>query len=76
MTDIAGFAPHRRDQHPVVGIERRGATHIDDERRGRGAEPIVKRLCGNGKTALVHGALLAGRVAQSLDDRPSDGVSA
>jgi hypothetical protein len=37
---------------------------------------VVKRLCGNGKTAFIHDALLAVRVAQSLDDRPSDGVSA
>jgi hypothetical protein len=54
LTDIAGFAPHRRDQHPVIGIERGGAAHIDDARRGGGAERPVKRLCGNGKTAFVH----------------------
>ncbi len=54
MTNLTGLAAHGRDQHPVVGVERGGTAHINDERRGGGAEPMVKRLCGNGKTAFVH----------------------
>src|SRR5215470_16490128 len=78
MIDRVGKPTHGADDNLVVGIKSRAPPNVHDDRSRLGAQPGIKRLRGNRKTAfnIHHCALLATRVAQSLDGRPSDGASA
>ena len=78
MIDRLGKPPDRADNHCIVGIESRAPANVDDDRSQLGAEPDIKSLWRNRKTAFMFHdrALLASRVAQSLDGGPSDGASA
>src|SRR6516164_6393708 len=78
MIDLLGKPTDGADDNLVVGIKNRAPPNVHDNRSRLGAQPGIKGLRGNRKTALsIHDrALLASRVAQSLDGRPSDGASA
>src|SRR5215469_14732701 len=78
MIDLLGRATDRTDDDRIVGLEGRAPPNVDDDRSRLVAEPDIKGLWRNRKTALsIHdSALLASRVAQNLDERPSDGASA
>src|SRR5215469_6009702 len=78
MIDLLGQATNRTDDDGIVGLESRAPPNVDDDRSRLGAEPDIKGLWRNRKTALsIHDrALLASRVAQNLDEKPSDGASA
>src|SRR5882724_511070 len=78
MINLSRQPTNRPDDHPVVGIECGVSPDIDDDWRQLCAESGIQRLRRNRKTALtIHDcALLATRVAQNLDGRPSDGASA
>src|SRR6516164_4170186 len=78
MIGLLGRATDRTDDDRIVGLESRAPPNVDDDRSRLGAEPDIKGLWRNRKTALtIHDcALLASRVAQNLDGRPPDGASA
>src|SRR6516165_1627294 len=78
MIDLLGRATNRTDDDGIVGLESRASPDIDDDWRQLCTEPDIEGLWRNRKTALtIHDrALLASRVAQNLDRRPSDGASA
>jgi hypothetical protein len=78
MIDLLGRATDRTDDDRIIGLERRAPPNVDDDRSQLGAEPDIKGLWRDRKTALcIHDrALLALRAAQNLDEKPSDGASA
>src|SRR5262249_40744966 len=78
MIGLLGRATDRTDDDRIVGLESRAPPNVDDDRSRLGAEPDIKGLWRNRKTALIihDRALLASRVAQNLDGRPPDGASA
>src|SRR5215472_580870 len=78
MIDLLGRATDRADDDRIVGLESRTPPNVDDDRSRLGAEPDIKGLWRNRKTAFsIHDrALLALRAAQNLGGRPSDGASA
>src|SRR6516225_9612868 len=78
MIDLLGRATDRTDDDRIVGLESRAPANIDNDRSEFCPEPDIKGLWRNRKTAFnIHDrALLALRVAQNLDGRPSDGASA
>src|SRR2546421_12622125 len=75
---FVGISPDSADDHPIVGSEGRAAADIDENGCGGRADRGIQILRGNRRGLIsVHArALLAMRVAQSLDGKPSDGVSA
>src|SRR5262249_32379815 len=78
MIDLLGKATDRTGDDRIVGLESRAPPHVDNDRSQFCPEPDIKGLWRNRKTAFsIHDrALLALRVAQNLDRRPSDGASA
>src|SRR5215467_2230536 len=78
MIDLLGRATDGTGDDPIVGLESRVPANVEDDRSQLCPEPDMKGLWRNRNTAFyIHDrALLALRVAQNLDGRPSDRASA
>src|SRR5215471_16330514 len=78
MIDLLGRATDCTGDDRIVGLESRAPPNVRNHRSQFCPEPDIKGLWRNRKTAFnIHDrALLALRVAQNLDGRPSDGASA
>src|SRR5262249_1680146 len=78
MIDLLGRATDRTNDDCIVGFESWAPPNVDNDRSQLCPEPDIKGLWRNRKTVFsIHDcALLALRVAQNLDRRPSDGASA
>src|SRR5215472_14827613 len=77
MIDLLGKATDRTDDYRIVGLESRAPPNVDNDRSQLCAEPDIKGLWRNRKTAsnIYICALLALRAAQNLDGGPSNGAS-